>query len=66
MSEPDKCIMPDCKNGRAAVGKRGANSPIVLEGGDKSKRSSYCRYHLKGKGKPDRIKFVQEKLAADK
>lgn len=57
MVEIADCIMPDCTNKRAAVGKRGKNSPVVQEGGDKSKRSSFCRYHLKGKGKPARIEW---------
>lgn len=54
-SVAEECIVPDCTRGRAAMGKRGANSPIVLEGGDKSKRSKFCRFHLKGKGKQERI-----------
>lgn len=62
MSE-EKCIMPDCEKGRAAMGKRGENSPIVQAGGDKSKRSKFCRFHLKGKGKPERIEWQMREKA---
>ena len=64
MSAIEKCIVPDCTNGRAATGKRGANSPIVQAGGDKSKRSSFCRFHLKGKGKQARIDWQTAKAEA--
>lgn len=51
ISDIPKCIVPNCEGRRAAKGHRGKNSPIV----DQSKRWPFCRKHLKGTLKAERI-----------
>lgn len=57
MNKPEirKCVFPDCNNPGMSLGLRGENSPVLKAGGDKSKRASFCRFHQKGKGKPERL-----------
>lgn len=56
------CLMPNCKNKRAAIQRRGPNSPVLSSGGDKSRRYKWCRYHQRGAGRAERRAYEQEKI----
>jgi len=49
------CVISGCTGRRAAKGRRGKNSPLYDV--DQSKRQPYCRKHLKGSLKQERIEL---------
>lgn len=54
----DFCKYPNCRNHRCSRGKRGLLSPITQAGGEVHRRSKWCLWHRKGRGKAMRVAYM--------